>query len=64
MTSWILKNQKTSMSIARNWMFDYPCLSKHGDETNVQTFSLKEILIMAYNPCFENNIDVLCLITN
>ena len=45
-------------------MFDYSCLRKHGDETNMQTLNLKEILIKAYNPCFENNIDVLGPITN
>ena len=37
-----MKNQKTLMSMARNWMF--PCLSKHGDETKLQSFNLKEIL--------------------
>ena len=35
MTRSVLKNQKTFMSMARNWMFNYPCLSKQGrrDET-------------------------------
>ena len=32
------------MSMARNWMFNYPCLSEHGDETKLQSFNLKEIL--------------------
>ena len=40
----ILKNQKTFISMARNWMLNYPCLSKHGDETKLQSFNLKEIL--------------------
>ena len=25
-------------------MFNYPCLSKHGDKTKLQSFDLKEIL--------------------
>ena len=32
------------MSVARNRMFDYPCLSKHADETKLQSLNLKEIL--------------------
>ena len=35
------------MYMARNWMFNYPCLSKHGDKTRrdeTQSFNLKEIL--------------------
>ena len=30
--------------MARNWMFNYPRLIKHGDETKLQKFNLKEIL--------------------
>ena len=34
------------MSVARNRMFNYLCLtlSEHGDETKLQSFNLKEIL--------------------
>ena len=40
----VLKNRKTFMYIARKWMFNYPCLSKQGDETKLQSFNLKETL--------------------
>ena len=30
--------------MARNWILNYPCLSKHGDEMKLQSFNLKEIL--------------------
>ena len=33
------------MSVAINWMFNYPCLTKHGDEAKLQNFSLREILM-------------------